>query len=403
MENITKTKFSQTKYSLEFYNGRTRFVVVQSGNTNDILTTKISEVHRIGENYFKEFKDKFKAVNEFNSEKWNLLIKNINLEFIKSIEINHFNSNKIFETYFLMSPNLSNWQNQYSFSDYYDCLINLSKLNENKDTLQISRRRKSAIFSVCFLSNIQNSSVLDLVCSYSKKMNELHQIIETELIVKNKKTILTKYFDFPKELKISCKQYLLYFAQFLKDLGINADSNLKEEAGKVLFSVIPTDDIEALDKIREALAVYLNLPSSPIVYDDSFAAMRLQQQIENLQHSQRTAVRELQFNEKLLTAQSQIINEKNVTISHQQSVIEQQNKIIEKISSKSIMIDSVENKEELVEICEGLKIGKSKFLMEQLGVHLNPATFAKEIGKKILRKQDETSILDLNQEKEENN
>jgi hypothetical protein len=234
-------------------------------------------------------------------------------------------------------------------------------------------------------------------------MNELHQIIETELIVKNKKTILTKYFDFPKELKISCKQYLLYFAQFLKDLGINADSNLKEEAGKVLFSVIPTDDIEALDKIREALAVYLNLPSSPIVYDDSFAAMRLQQQIENLQHSQRTAVRELQFNEKLLTAQSQIINEKNVTISHQQSVIEQQNKIIEKISSKSIMIDSVENKEELVEICEGLKIGKSKFLMEQLGVHLNPATFAKEIGKKILRKQDETSILDLNQEKEENN
>ena len=113
---------------------------------------------------------------------------------------------------------------------------------------------------------------------------------------------------------MNCKQYLEYFAQFLKDLGINATSNLNEEAGKVLFSVTPTDDKEALDKIREALAVYLNLPASPIVYDDSFAAMRLQQQIENLQHSQRMAVRELQFNEKLLVAQSDTIHEKNITI-----------------------------------------------------------------------------------------
>ncbi len=141
-----------------------------------------------------------------------------------------------------------------------------------------------------------------------------------------------------------CEQYLLYFAQFLRDLGINATSNLKNKRGKFFFQFTPTDDIEALDKIRQALAVYLNLPSSPIVYDDSFAAMRLHQQIDNLQHSQRMAVRELQLNEKLLIAQSETIREKNVTISHLQSVNENQSKIIEKISSQSIMMDSAENK-----------------------------------------------------------
>ena len=167
---------------------------------------------------------------------------------------------------------------------------------------------------------------------------------------------------------------------------------MKEEAGKVLFSVTPTDDIEALDKIREALAVYLNLPASPIVYDDSFAAMRLQQQIENLQHSQRMAVRELQFNEKLLVAQSDTIHEKNITISQQQSVIEQQNKIIEKISSKSIMMDSVENKEELEEIFDGLKVGKSEFLKKQLGIDFNPVTSLKTLGKKLIGKDDELQI-----------
>ncbi|MGC2237928.1 MAG: hypothetical protein WA584_17340 [Pyrinomonadaceae bacterium] len=138
------------------------------------------------------------------------------------------------------------------------------------------------------------------------------------------------------------------------------------------------------------------MPSSPIVYDESFAAMRLQQQIENLEHSQKMTVREIQLAEKVMMIQSETIQEKNVIISQKDSVIEQQNKVIEKISSKSIMMDSLENKEELEEIFEGLKIGKSKFLMEQLGVHLNPATALKTAGKKILGKEDENkSILGL--------
>lgn len=205
-------------------------------------------------------------------------------------------------------------------------------------------------------------------------------------------------FNLPKELKIPCEQYLLYFAQFLQDLGISATSNLKEEAGKVLFSVTPTDDVEALDKIREALAVYLNLPSSPIIYDERFAAMRLQQQIENLQHSQRMAVRELQFNEKLLVAQSEMIKEKNVTISQLQSVNEKQYKIIEKLSSKSIMIDSAENKEELERIYEGIEVGESKFLNEKLGIKFNPAKVVKTIVKNTLGKGDEIIELGLDKE-----
>lgn len=221
--------------------------------------------------------------------------------------------------------------------------------------------------------------------------------LKNTLELQNARTLKTT-FEFPEEIKVNCEQYLLYFAHFLRDLGINADSNIKEKAGKVLFSVTPTDDTEALDKIREALAIYLSLPSSPIEYNDSFAAMRLQQQIENLQHSQRMVVREVQFNEKLLIAQSETIREKNLIISQQQSVIEQQDKIIEKISSKSIMIDSAENKEELEEIFDGLKIGESKFLKEQLGIHLNPAKVIKTAVKNTFGKDEKISILDSDEE-----
>ena len=230
-------------------------------------------------------------------------------------------------------------------------------------------------------------------------INKFHWEVVHRLENEKSEDSILNTFNFPKEFKIPCEQYLLYFAQFLQDLGINATSNLKEEAGKVLFSVTPTDDIEALDKIREALAVYLNLPSSPIVYDESFAAMRLQQQVENLQHSQKMAVREIRSAERELRLAQTVIEHQDKIITQKDSIIEQQNKVIEKISSKSIMIDSLENKEELEEIYEGLKIGESKFLKEHLGIHLNPAKVIKAVVKNTFGKDGEKkSVLGLDEE-----
>jgi hypothetical protein len=51
--------------------------------------------------------------------------------------------------------------------------------------------------------------------------------------------------------------------QFLRDLGIEAGASIKHEARQVLFSVTPSEGAEALDRIREALDVYLRLPDSP--------------------------------------------------------------------------------------------------------------------------------------------
>jgi hypothetical protein len=207
-------------------------------------------------------------------------------------------------------------------------------------------------------------------------------------------------FNFPEEIKTQSEQYLLYFAQFLQDLGINATSNLKDEAEKILFSVTPTDDIEALDKIREALAVYLNLPSSPIVYDDSFAASRLQQQIENLQHSQKIAAMELQFKEKLLITQSEVLNAKNITISQQLSIIDKQNEVIEKILSPSIMMNSIENEEEFIELYQGIEVGKTEVFIEHFGIHLNLSSVLRKLGEKFLEKANETkSTLNLEEKR----
>ncbi|HEX9927490.1 MAG TPA: hypothetical protein VGB02_02980 [Pyrinomonadaceae bacterium] len=305
---------------------------------------------------------------------------------------------------FNFSPNLLVWNKEYSFADYvenFEDVWNKEKKYDGK--FKFYKEDGSPSFDITFLLPQKDCIVYDLILPFVEVLKICHQSAIKILVSSQKIDSLETSFNFPKEISDSCQQYLVYFARFLRDLGINATSNIKEEVGKVLFSVTPTDDIEALDKIREALAVYLNLPSSPIVYDDSFAAMRLQQQIENLQHSQKMAARELQLTEKLVIAQSEMIQEKNIIISQKDSVIKQQHKVIEKITSKSIMMDSLENKEELEEIYNGLSIGESKFLKEQLGIHFNPAKVIKTGVNNLFGKGDDIiSILDSDEETEKN-
>lgn len=76
-------------------------------------------------------------------------------------------------------------------------------------------------------------------------------------------------FDFPVQIRAACEQYLVYFAQFLRDLGIEADAALTEHANRVLFSVTPRSGHEALQKVREALDAYLALAERPEVFDAS--------------------------------------------------------------------------------------------------------------------------------------
>src|SRR5262249_29387432 len=128
--------------------------------------------------------------------------------------------------------------------------------------------------------------------------------------------------------------------------------------------------------------------ASPIVYDESFAAMRLQQQVENLQHAQRMAQMEFRMAQKVIESQDKIINQKDLTI-------EQQSKIIEQIINKSVMVDSAENKEELEKVYEGLEVGESKFIKEQLGIKFNPAKLIKTVVKNTFGKGEEIIELGL--------
>ena len=318
----------------------------------------------------------FSSVTHFNFKPYKLLNETISL-FVEIQLLDEISSklNQMRRVSIFIMPLQLYWKNIFTVAEYRDLIF--SKLNNNSNfhiynSLDIENTPMKVLeyfriglpITLQFEEDFANKTISETLHKYIKLIQYKHDETIKALLSKNKNTFVNSVFIFPEEIKHSCEQYLLYFALFLRDLGINATSNLKEEAGKVLFSVTPTDDTEALDKIREALALYLHLPSSPIVYDESFASMRMQQQIENLKHSQKMAVREIQLTEKVIMIQSETIQEKNIIISQKDSTIDQQNKVIEKITSKSVMINSLENKEELF---EGLKIGESEFLKKNFG------------------------------------
>lgn len=301
-----------------------------------------------------------------------------------------------------LTADLLSWKEPYSFTDFEKSVSVFHKRKSYRDF-------RIKVFNSQDETNIELKSTVRCgegplagdLSQFLGKCKEIYlEIRKIALSATNDRTVLN-YFNFPEEMETPCQQYLQYFARFLKDLGINVHSEIKHEAGRVLFSVTPKDEVEALDKIREALAIYLNLPSSPIIYDESYAAMRLQQQVENLQHSQKMAGREIQLAEKVIQIQSETIQEKNLIISQKDATIDQQSRIIEKITSKSIMMDSLENKEEFEKVFDGLEFGESQELKEKLGIKFNPISSLKSLSNKLTGNDDEIISLNLEERAEE--
>jgi hypothetical protein len=134
---------------------------------------------------------------------------------------------------------------------------------------------------------------------------DIIRTVEKNLMVQSGEGSIVALFKFSENTRVACEQYLLYFVQFLKDLGVDANSQLRHESEDVLFSVTPADGKEALEKIRQALEIYLRLPGeaglqNPMNYGAEIEVQRL---LANIQH----------LNGQLMLAQA-IVQAKDATI-----------------------------------------------------------------------------------------
>lgn len=94
-------------------------------------------------------------------------------------------------------------------------------------------------------------------------LRSIHKEATAQCIAAQHAGSLVETFHFPASIATACEQYLVYFVQFLADLGIQAEAEVQHKAAEVLFRVTPAEGPEALERIREALDAYLRLPTDP--------------------------------------------------------------------------------------------------------------------------------------------
>ncbi len=209
---------------------------------------------------------------------------------------------------FFANLNIHNWRGPHSPQEYADEIIKM--FADTPEVAVYFHDFEQYYFNLIVLIDTPQFSLSNEVYRAINYVRRFLDEIENKLGSTVTHNSIVKSFNFPEEVGVSCEQYLLYFVQFLRDLGVDATSELKHKAGQVLFTITPTSEEEALDKIRTALEVYLRLPTSPVSNDMSneIAVQRMESQILRFQSDLKLAGAELQAKNATIEAQQLTIN-----------------------------------------------------------------------------------------------
>ncbi len=238
---------------------------------------------------------------------------------------------------FLFSVRVDTWNNTWSVEDHVNEALE-AFVQINPSFFWLRGQSFSALSNGLYLhfpmispyhcdGSPLKSYIEECISQFSQVQN---QVIERHLYESLSDSLVQK-FDFPPEVETACKQYLLYFAEFLHDLGIDSTTSINEADGDTILLVTPQDKDEALTTIAELLKVYLCLPSSPVAnsYQNTLASsvevQKLNAQIQHL-NSQ-------------LTLANAIAQQQALTIQSQGELIEQQKQFTSQVLLESVKLD----------------------------------------------------------------
>ncbi|MGE7761519.1 hypothetical protein [Peribacillus sp. NPDC097895] len=262
------------------------------------------------------------------------LIDGINIEKIQNVGIN-----KYILAFEISFNDFQDWKNPFSIHEFAEVIS--ERINRDRD-LEFKWRQldEDVVINGCeivFEIYDGNETINSFIEGGLSSIKKIYDEVINKLLSQGKNTVLS-IFNFPEQVRTPCEQYLLYFVQFLKELGIEATADIKHEAGDVLFSVNPISGHTALMQIRQALEIYLQMPD--ILSNTNNMQMpidpKVQQLMANIQH----------LNGQLMLSNA-ISQAREETIQHQQVTIRQQQVIIDAtiIQHSLLSISQGENNE----------------------------------------------------------
>jgi len=270
-----------------YLNGEVIGLVVHEMNNTDFKGISIPNEHHEKISKFP-YTDISNQITDITFRDYEFLIEEFHIVMGKNITLVLRNNLEIKKYPFLeikIQVDIEQWNKPYSLFQLSN-RINLLCNNRNVSYFQQDQDEINEGFGIRSWRIGNEQSIEEALIDSSNIFNEI--FIEANQMLQNEtdERSLMEIFKFPNEIKHSCQQYLVYFSQFLNDLGIETTTKIEEEGDMTLFSVTPKNKEEALSNIRDALNVYLSLPkeSNLEIIANEFSNVGVKQLISNVYH-----------------------------------------------------------------------------------------------------------------------
>ncbi|MGY3899570.1 hypothetical protein BJP22_12245 [Aeromonas veronii] len=109
---------------------------------------------------------------------------------------------------------------------------------------------------------IENGNIIDEIERFANAAKLKLIELEKELLMNVKSDLIVKIFKFPIGYEVICSQYVLWFGELLKQIGINADVSTENKEGYTFLTITKNDESAFKENIEKALYLYLSLPYS---------------------------------------------------------------------------------------------------------------------------------------------
>ncbi|NQZ09421.1 MAG: hypothetical protein HRT35_19890 [Algicola sp.] len=191
------------------------------------------------------------------------------LNFVAAVWI--IKSGDVLEISFDLNVGLDEWQRPYKASLYLNALED--KFNALGYVAKQFDDGNSSIDLYLEVSlAVETDSIYRSIIECAGNVGTECALVEHRLLEALSTDLLIKLFRFPSEYEIICSQYLLWFGELLKSLGIDASVSTANKDGQTFLSIEPKDNTVLTSEIEKILYLYLALPYSEYIPAETVTA-----------------------------------------------------------------------------------------------------------------------------------
>lgn len=151
---------------------------------------------------------------------------------------------------------LNAWAYPFTVIDYTSLLI--SRLSKIGYKAVFSEESGSIYIMIYFEAN--EEKIADQANQFSGLVLSVSEAVISTLLEKSSTQIFSRVFNFPEGYENVCSQYLMWFGDFLKTLGVEADVSVRNSTNRTILIAAPQENESLITEIEKAFYTYLSLP-----------------------------------------------------------------------------------------------------------------------------------------------